>query len=227
MDVVSMSLGGPSPMGSVVEDELKACALAGMVVVCSAGNYGKDFGVLYPARYPQCLAVAAVDMGKVQGDFSAWGKELDVAAAGVEVWSTWPGGRYCQLDGTSMAAPHITGAAAILQAKARIREGKKDPPDITRLMLRRYAEDVGPKGPDTQYGCGVFSFGRFEDSDSVPREIVFQVGQKVAIVDGSQVELDVPPQILNNRTLVPIRFVAENMGWKVAYSSGKITMTKG
>lgn len=68
IDIINMSFGGPSPMGSEVEAELKACHEAGIVIVCSAGNYGRDFGVLYPAKYPWNLAVAAVDIEKLPAE---------------------------------------------------------------------------------------------------------------------------------------------------------------
>lgn len=215
IDVVNMSLGGPQAMGPAMETELKACVAAGIIISCSAGNFGKDYGVLYPAQYPECIAVAAVDIEKGHADWSAYGPQLDVAAAGVQVWSTWLGGRYTELNGTSMAAPHITGAVAILQAKAIIREGKKDSPEFMRLMLRRYAEDLGEPGPDHKYGCGVFSFGRFGVADRVPSRLLLEIGKTQYVKNGMAAQSDVAPEIKQGRTLVPLRLVAEGLGGKV------------
>lgn len=227
MDIISMSLGGPSPQGPEFETELKACYAAGIVVIAAAGNFGRDFGVLYPARYPEVIAVAAVDISKSQGDFSAWGSELDVSAAGVDVWSTWMGGRYVQLSGTSMATPHITGAAAILQAKALIREKRKLTPAEMRLALRLYSEDIGDKGPDIRYGCGVFSFGRFTSPDTVRREVKMWIGRNNYLVNGQQKTMDVAPFIREGRTFTPARYVAEGLGAAVSWDDKeqKVTIT--
>jgi subtilisin family serine protease len=66
IDVVNMSLGGPTPDSSI-EQACKACYDAGIVLVTAAGNWGRDFGVLYPAKYPTTVATAAVDIDKLPG----------------------------------------------------------------------------------------------------------------------------------------------------------------
>lgn len=214
MDVVNMSLGGPQPYPEL-EAACKACYEAGIVLVGAAGNFGRDFGVLYPARYDTVIATAAVDIEKRHAPWSSVGKEVEVAAAGVQIWSTWLNGQYALLEGTSMAVPHITGAVALIQAKAKIRFGKKLTPDQVRLLLQVYAEDVGIRGPDEEYGFGVFSFGRFDQPDRVPQVVEMWIGKKQYAVNGQQREMDVAPFIQGGRTFVPVRFVAEGLGAKV------------
>jgi len=231
IDVINMSLGGPTN-DSEIEKACKACYDAGIAIICSAGNLGLDFGVMYPAHLPTTIAVAAVDVNKVRPGFSAVGKELDIAAAGVEVCSTWLDGKYALLSGTSMAAPHITGAVALLQAKALIRLGTKLTPDEVKKTLKIYAEDLGIKGPDDRYGCGVFSFGRFDGSEVIPQQpsqehqIDMWINNPVVEIDGIKKELPVEP-ILHPRTkahtMVPVRFISDelaklfdkpiNVGW--------------
>lgn len=220
MDVVNMSLGGPRP-DPAIEAACKACYEAGIVLVGAAGNFGADFGVLYPARYDTVVATAAVDIEKKHAPWSSIGKEVEVAAAGVQIWSTWLNGQYALLEGTSMATPHITGAVALLQAKAKLRFGKKLPPDQVRLLLRMYAEDLGIKGPDKEYGFGVFSFGRFNQPDRVPQTVEMWTGKKQYVVNGQQKEMDTAPFIQGGRTFVPVRFTAEGLGAKVEWFGGE------
>jgi len=214
MDVVNLSLGGPYNE-SVIEQAAKRCHEKGIVLVAAAGNWGMEFGVLYPARYSTTIATAAVDLDKKHPDWSAVGKELDVAAAGVQVWSTWLNDTYALLDGTSMATPHITGAVALIQAKAKIRYGRKLTPDQIKMLLQMYSEDVGQRGPDDLFGFGVFSFGRIGGSDRIKKEIKMRIGSKLFEVDGQQKEMDVVPFLKDGRTFVPVRFVSEGVGGNV------------
>jgi len=213
MDVVNMSLGGPAP-DSGIAAACKACYDAGIVLVASAGNYGRDYGVLYPAKLPEVIATAAVDVNKQVADFSAYGMELDVAAAGVEVWGCWLNNQYCFLQGTSMASPHIAGAAALIQAKGKIREGKKYSPGEVLKFLRLYAEDLGEKGNDERYGCGVFSFGRISET----KVLKMKIGNKVYMVNGQEHGMDVAPKLIEGRSWTPSRYVAEGLGATVEWN---------
>lgn len=229
IDIISMSLCGPSDDYDI-HQAVKRCHAAGIVMVAAAGNYGRDYGVMYPARYPEVIAVAAVNLEELPADFSAYGMELDLAAAGVDVWSTWLGGGYVQLSGTSMACPHIAGAAAILQAKAKKRLGRKLTPEEMRVSLDLYAEDLGDPGRDERYGCGVFSFGRLNTSDSIGLQVEMWVGNKNYLVDGQSKNMDITPLLMSvpggHRTLVPVRFVAEGLGAEVEWDldNQKITI---
>ncbi len=224
IDIISMSLCGPSDDYDI-QQAVKRCHAAGIVMVAAAGNYGRDYGVMYPARYPEVIAVAAVNLEELPADFSAYGMELDLAAAGVDVWSTWLGGGYVQLSGTSMACPHIAGAAAILQAKAKRRLGRKLTPEEMRVALDLYAEDLGTPGRDERYGCGVFSFGRLSSPDTIQREIKMWIGRNVYMVDGLQKEMDVAPFIREGRTFTPARYVAESLGATVDWDEQEQKVT--
>lgn len=165
VDVINMSLGGAdqSPLThAAIQDAVRK----NIIVVCAAGNAGKAY-MAYPAKYPETIAVAAVDITKTRPEFSSVGKEVEVAAAGVEVLSCWKNGGYSRIQGTSMACPHIAGAVALFQAKAMIRYRRKLTLQEIRLLLHMYAEDLGEPGRDRSHGFGTFSFGRFNKDDYV------------------------------------------------------------
>jgi len=144
---------------------------SGITMVCAAGNEGStrnsENTIGYPAKFDETIAVTAVDTRKQRAGFSSVGEEAEIAAAGVKVYSCYKDNSYATLSGTSMAAPAITGAVAILQAKAIAKQKKRLSPEEIRTVLHMYSEDLGEKGRDKEYGFGVFSFGRIKQNDDV------------------------------------------------------------
>ena len=131
MDVINMSLGEPEiePSRDIVVRALGAAARAGVVPVVSAGNDFDEFGrgsVGSPAATPEAITVGAVTTSRDGADdvvapFSSSGPtplslrhKPEVSAPGVGILSSAPGGAFVTLSGTSMAAPHVAGAAALL-----------------------------------------------------------------------------------------------------------------
>ena len=122
--VVNLSLGGAQP-DARVKDAIAAAAAADVLVVCSAGNSARDIDVTpsYPVSFaaPNLIGVAATtpDAGKRLGDFSNYGRTtVGLAAPGESVLSTTNDGGYGLKSGTSMAAPHVSGVAALMVAAA-------------------------------------------------------------------------------------------------------------
>lgn len=110
--VINLSLGGSAP-SSVLADAVDYAASRGALLVAAAGNSGAG-SVLYPAAYPAVLAVAATDAANQRAGFSNFGPDIDLAAPGVSIYSLNIGGGTIYRSGTSMAAPHVAGLAAIL-----------------------------------------------------------------------------------------------------------------
>ncbi len=115
--VINLSLGSPYDT-STLQYAVSYAWSRGSVLVAAAGNDGLPTPN-YPANYPNVLAVAATDAYDFKTPFSNFGTWVDVAAPGASILSTYLGGNYAYLDGTSMAAPHVSGIAALLAAQGR------------------------------------------------------------------------------------------------------------
>lgn len=111
MQVVNMSLGTASNILSF-QEAIKKVNVAGIIQVAAAGNSGGS--VSYPAAYSEVIAVSATDNADTIASWSSRGPEVDLAAPGVNIYSAYKGSTYKTLSGTSMAAPHVTGAAALV-----------------------------------------------------------------------------------------------------------------
>lgn len=146
-DIVSISLW---MYGEGVTDACDAAYEAGLLLVSSAGNNWGG-GVTGPANHPSVLAVSAIDEYDTIADFSSDGPEVELAAPGVDVYSCYRNGGYTFMDGTSMACPHVAGAAALAWATGHYVFGS-----AIRYQLHRTAEPLGTFPlPNEQYGYGL------------------------------------------------------------------------
>jgi major intracellular serine protease len=118
VDIISMSLGGPADVPELHEVIQKAVA-NNILVVCAAGNEGDGQDateeLAYPGSYNEVISVGAINLERKISDFSNSNKEVDVVAPGENIVSTYLNGRYAKLSGTSMAAPHVSGALALIK----------------------------------------------------------------------------------------------------------------
>ena len=112
INVINMSLS--SRWDSAVDDMITAAYKAGITIVASAGNYGNQ--VRFPANMKETIAVGAIGMDDTVPEFSCRGHDLDFVAPGVDIYSTTKDGGWGNNTGTSMAAPHVAGLAALAVA---------------------------------------------------------------------------------------------------------------
>lgn len=150
---------------------------AGVVVVASAGNDGADGKVkkTYPASYEDVIAVAASNRSNERAYFSQSGDFVDIAAPGVDIVSTVPGGGHCATNGTSFSAPFVAGVAALL-----VDEHPEWTPQEIKAQLEQTAERSIP-GPDRHVGWGVVDPVRaLTEDDKAIQEPVAREGVEAA-----------------------------------------------
>jgi len=122
---------------------------SGTLLVAASGNNNAPV-LAYPAAWAQVVSAGAVNAAEERAEFSNYGPDLDLSAPGVDVFSLDHAGGYRYGTGTSMAAPHVSGAAALMWAKH---------PGLSREEVRGVlvssARDIGAPGPDPVFGRGM------------------------------------------------------------------------
>ena len=170
---------GCNCQSEAIDDVIKFAHSRGAVVVAAAGNNGSDALDFSPASADFVIAVSASDPFDQRAHYpgwwaSNWSEKLDVAAPGADILSLilssgqgcWAGysvgANYCRLYGTSMAAPHVSGLAALLLAHDSTLTSEE-----IRQLIRSGADDLGAGGKDPYFGFGRINAGRSLEMDSV------------------------------------------------------------
>ena len=161
-NIINMSLGSDAE-SKLIKDGIIYATNKKVLVVTAAGNDGPYQGSIdYPAAQVESVAVGALDINLAVTDWSSRGlnsttapyileeKDIEFAAPGANIESTWKDGGYVILSGTSMASPHVAGLAAKLWQKDAI-----NPALETRNLLRKFSSDLTPVGDDDSSGWGL------------------------------------------------------------------------
>jgi thermitase len=144
--ILSNSWGGP--YSALIHDAVKYAYNHSVLIVAAAGNTGSRVR-LYPAALDEVVAVSATDQYDRPARFTTFGEWIEVAAPGVDIYSTVWDGSYTYMSGTSMACPHVAGVAALIWS--RFPSATRD---WVRAQLRFAADDLGDLGFDEYYGYG-------------------------------------------------------------------------
>lgn len=159
--ITNNSYGSSSDPGTLVRQAFDDAYAAGVLHVGAAGNSGRANGtgdnVGYPAKYSSVIAVAATNSSNVRASWSSTGPAVELSAPGVSIYSTYPDDTYATLSGTSMASPHVAGAAALVfgcLTSDLNGDGVVNNADV-RLRMQQTAQDLGAAGRDNLYGFGL------------------------------------------------------------------------
>ncbi|MCC6934778.1 MAG: S8 family serine peptidase [Candidatus Yanofskybacteria bacterium] len=161
-NIIVLGVGGEA-QSSFIDDALGYAAEKHVMVIGAAGNDGPyEDSLDWPARDTRVLSVGALNSDETVAEFSSRGTnrttkpyhtdagDIEFAAPGVNIESTFREGGYAILSGTSMAAPHLAGLAV------RVWQGDaKNPAEATRALLHELAVDVGTLGDDAATGWGM------------------------------------------------------------------------
>lgn len=151
--VINMSLGGKS-YSQTYADAINYALAHNVTVVASMGNDGKT-SVNYPAAYQGVIAVGSTTAQDNISSFSTRGPHISVCSPGSQIYSTYNDDAYRTLSGTSMAAPQVAGACALLLSLRPVLT-----PQEIKTQLEETADDLGAPGFDETYGWGRINLQR-------------------------------------------------------------------
>jgi uncharacterized repeat protein (TIGR01451 family) len=161
-DVINNSWGSSNPADDTFRPIVQALRAAGIAAVFASGNPSSGLGSIgSPGSIPEGITVGATDSDDTVTSFSGRGPSLypgvqkpELSAPGANVKSSIPLGGYANSSGTSMAAPHVSGLIALM-VSADLQDGHRDLNVDELLTFVQYtALDLGPSGPDDEYGYG-------------------------------------------------------------------------
>jgi len=145
--IINMSFAGPKD--PLIERGIAATAARGILMVAAVGNAGAKSPPLYPAAYPDVIAVSGTDAQERLFAASNRGKHIALAAPGADVFLPAPDEKYQIASGTSFSAAYVSGIAALL-----LERNPALKPNEVRAILTKTARDLGVPGPDDQFGAG-------------------------------------------------------------------------
>ena len=217
--VINMSLGGSH---SQTEDDSVMYAIGkNVTVVVAAGNETDDAKNHCPAHIPAVITVASFDSSNRPASSSNYGECVDVAAPGVGIISTIPGGRTGSMSGTSMASPHVAGSAAMLLC---------DTPSLSPASVKaviRYNVDPITTGGNRYYGTGILNIGKAAGVVA-PQFIIVTPTSVVENVYSGLKQKQLTVEYYNNGTITNITsqatYLSNNANVATVNNSGLITV---
>jgi subtilisin family serine protease len=152
-DIINMSLGGPRPQSSNFHNLIKELYSLNIPVVCAMGNSGYKYSC-YPAEYLETIGVTSYRKDRNISDFSSRSNNADFAFPGENILTTSLNNKYSIVNGTSFAAPFLSGILAIIIAEYK-KQNKPYTIENIKNILIQSSKDYGPSGKDKYFGHGI------------------------------------------------------------------------
>jgi hypothetical protein len=191
--IVNMSFAGPKD--AIIARGLAALAARNIIAVAAVGNAGPKSPPLYPAAEASVIAVSATDAQDKLFAASNRGSYIAVSAPGVDLFLPAPDDKYQITSGTSFSSAYVSGLAALVLGR-----NPSLKPDEVRAILMNTARDLGPLGPDDQFGAGeadAFAAVSAVPAASMPMAAV----EKPAVSDSSKDGQPLPTRELSAPTM--------------------------
>ena len=178
VNIISISFG-TNQYSEALKQAIDEANAKGILVIAAAGNQGENGtdNVEYPAAFENVVAVGSVDSKAEVSDFSSTGKEVDVVAPGEAVRATGAFGETMVTSGTSMAVPHVVGAASLLWQKDTSKSK-----DFIKNLLEESARNVGDK---ESYGNGLIDY-EYAEKQYTKAEEQYEQGQDIELKDNTK-----------------------------------------
>jgi minor extracellular protease Epr len=152
-DIVNMSLGGQHQQSAIFHACLKELEKLNIPVVCAMGNYGEKYSC-FPADYPETIGVTSYKKGREISNFSSRSNNADFALPGEDILTTNLNNQYSIVNGTSFAAPFLSGLITIILSESKKNNQTLTIQDLKNLLINS-CKDYGPIGKDKYFGYGI------------------------------------------------------------------------
>ncbi|HSI67947.1 MAG TPA: Ig-like domain-containing protein [Planococcus sp. (in: firmicutes)] len=202
--VINLSIGNYQ-FSNAFNDAVQKAYNSGAIVVAAAGNESTD-RPHYPAAYDNVISVGSTTATDKRSSFSNFGRHIDLTAPGSDIYSTLPGDGFGPMSGTSMAAPIVSGVAALVWSQEPALSNREV---IARLFSS--ADDLGTAGKDIYFGHGRINA---KNALNIPKIAVPQVDR---LTDQSSALTGTVPYEISNATVT-----VTNQRGKVITSKGGI-----
>jgi thermitase len=215
---------GSSGSSNTVQEAMEYAYQNGALITAAAGNDASN-APFYPASYPEVVSVSATDSNDNLASFSNYGKNIEISAPGVSIYSTYLDNNYKSMSGTSMATPHVSGVAALIWS--RFSDYNRD---LIRILLQNAADDLGQAGWDQYYGYGrLNAFNAMQGSPShdirvtkvIESPMIFpnQLAKIECIIQniGTNIESNITVQFIVDDTIISSKNIIEIQSGETVY----------